>query len=160
MISPFALSAVPSPLQGKKMCNHSLTFKVVISRFIFSASFGIFCSTPGIAVARTANRMKVSQMLLTGLPVSANEALMAGLVSQVAHNEELDKVVADNVNAICHKSRSVIELGKRFFYQQLQMDVQSAYTAGADTMSNNLNLPDGKEGITSFVEKRKPQWKE
>lgn len=99
-------------------------------------------------------------MLLTGLPVSANEALMAGLVSQVAPNEELDKVVADNVNAICHKSRSVIELGKRFFYQQLQMDVQSAYTAGADTMSNNLNLPDGKEGITSFVEKRKPQWKE
>lgn len=52
-------------------------------------------------------------MLLTGLPVSANEALMAGLVSQVAPNEELDKVVADNVNAICHKSRSVIELGKK-----------------------------------------------
>lgn len=104
--------------------------------------------------------MKVSQMLLTGLPVSANEALVAGLVSQVAPNEELEKVVADNVNAICHKSRSVIELGKKFFYQQLQMDVQSAYSAGAETMSYNLNMPDGKEGIKSFVEKRKAQWTE
>lgn len=102
--------------------------------------------------------MKASQMLLTGLPISANEAVKAGLVSQVAANDQLDQIVNENISAICHKSRSVIELGKKFFYQQIQMDVGSAYQKGSDAMAYNLNLPDGKEGIRSFVEKRKPKW--
>lgn len=99
-------------------------------------------------------------MLLTGLPLSANDALVAGLVSQVTPNDSLDKVVQQNIEAICHKSRPVIELGKKFFYQQIQMDVKSAYTLGTDTMTNNLKLADGKEGIQSFIEKRKPKWSE
>lgn len=97
-------------------------------------------------------------MLLTGLPITANEALVAGLVSQVTHNDQLDQVVADNVNAICSKSRKVIEFGKDFFYKQIQMDVRSAYAEGSTTMTANLDLIDGKEGIKSFVEKRKPKW--
>lgn len=109
-------------------------------------------------MARTVSRMKASQMLLTGLPISANEALVAGLVSQVTPNDALDQVVAQNVEAICSKSRTVLELGKQFFYKQLQMDVRSAYAAGSDTMAFNLGLPDGKEGINSFVEKRKARW--
>lgn len=102
--------------------------------------------------------MKASQMLLTGLPLSANEALTAGLVSQVTANDALDKVVRENIEAICHKSRPVIELGKKFFYEQIQMDVKSAYSLGTDTMTDNLKLADGKEGIRSFIEKRKPKW--
>lgn len=102
--------------------------------------------------------MKTSQMLLTGLPISANEALTAGLVSQVTANEDLDRVVTENLNAICAKSRSVIELGKKFFRKQIQMDVQTAYEAGSEIMAFNLSLPDGKEGIRSFVEKRKARW--
>lgn len=105
--------------------------------------------------------MKASQMLLTGLPVTAAQALSAGLVSQVTPNDQLDQVVEANVHAICSKSRSVIELGKKFFYKQIQMrDLEQAYELGADTMTHNLSLPDGKEGIKSFVEKRKATWKD
>jgi hypothetical protein len=31
------------------------------------------------------------------------------------------------VDAIIHKSRSVVELGKKFFYEQLEMDIKTAY---------------------------------
>lgn len=97
-------------------------------------------------------------MLLTGLPVSSQDALTAGLVSQIAPNDQLEKVLSENVEAIKGKSRQVIALGKRFFYRQIAMDVQSAYAAGTDVMADNLSLPDGKEGIRSFIEKRKAKW--
>lgn len=55
----------------------------------FRANFGIFCSTPGIAVARTVNRKVAAHMLFTGYPVSASEALHAGLVSKVVPASQL-----------------------------------------------------------------------
>lgn len=103
--------------------------------------------------------MKSSYMLLTGLPISADEALRVGLVSSVVTSEELD----EEVNKICHaimtKSRAVVSYGKKFYYEQLGMDLQKAYDAGSTIMANNLELYDGKEGIKSFIEKRKPKWR-
>jgi len=55
----------------------------------FSANFGIFCSTPGIAVGRAVPRKVAAQMLFTGLPLTAHEALEAGLVSKVVTQETL-----------------------------------------------------------------------
>lgn len=98
-------------------------------------------------------------MLLTGLPIKADEALRVGLVSSVVPSEELDSETERIVNAIKSKSRDVVKLGKKFFYEQLPMDLNSAYVAGAKVMADNLQLDDGKEGIKSFMEKRKPQWK-
>lgn len=98
-------------------------------------------------------------MLLTGLPIKADEALRVGLVSSVVLSEELDSETERIVNAIKSKSRDVVKLGKKFFYEQLPMDLNSAYVAGAKVMADNLQLDDGKEGIKSFMEKRKPQWK-
>ena len=103
--------------------------------------------------------MKSSYMLLTGLPISADEALRVGLVSNVVPSESLD----DEVDRICHaimsKSCAVVSFGKNFYYQQLGMDLHEAYEAGSVVMTDNLELNDGKEGIKSFIEKRKPTWK-
>lgn len=159
MISLSAQNGAHFPLLGELTNLLSIyTILLYSNHHFFRANFGIFCSTPGIAVARTVNRMKASQMLLTGLPVSSQDALTAGLVSQVAPNDQLEKVLSENVEAIKGKSRQVIALGKRFFYRQIAMDVQSAYAAGTDVMADNLSLPDGKEGIRSFIEKRKAKW--
>uniref|UniRef100_A0A1B6KVJ5 Enoyl-CoA hydratase domain-containing protein 3, mitochondrial n=2 Tax=Graphocephala atropunctata TaxID=36148 RepID=A0A1B6KVJ5_9HEMI len=122
------------------------------------ASFGLFCSTPGIAVARTVNRKMALRMLLTGLPITAEEAYLAGLVSKVVMAESLDSELKTITDAIESKSRSVISLGKKFFYQQIERDLQTAYQLGEETMVNNLSLRDGQEGIKSFIEKRKPTW--
>lgn len=98
-------------------------------------------------------------MLLTGLPISSDEALRTGLVSSVVPSEKLDEEVAKISDAIKSKSRAVVSFGKKFYYQQLGMDLNSAYTAGATAMADNLQLEDGIEGIKSFIEKRKPQWR-
>lgn len=102
--------------------------------------------------------MKSSYMLLTGLPISSDEALRVGLVSSVVPSEDLDAELSKICDAIKSKSRAVVSFGKDFYYQQLGMDLNSAYAAGAKAMADNLQLNDGQEGIRSFIEKRKPQW--
>ncbi|KAL5276613.1 ECHDC3 family protein [Megaselia abdita] len=122
------------------------------------ANFGIFCSSPGVAIGRVMPRMKSSYMLFTGLPINANEAYTSGLVTSVVPSEQLDAEVNKICDAIKHKSRAVIKHGKEFYYKQLSMNIKDAYDQAADVMASNLQLKDGKEGIKSFVEKRKPKW--
>lgn len=124
----------------------------------FSANFGIFCSTPGIAIARCVPKMTALHMLFTGTQITSSEAKNAGLVSKVCPPEKLDEEIDNVCSAIISKSRSIIELGKRFYYKQVQENVKVAYDLGGQQMVDNINLKDGQEGIQSFVEKRKAQW--
>lgn len=97
-------------------------------------------------------------MLLTGRPISAIEAKLSGLITKVCSPDDIENEVQKICEEIMMKSRSVIELGKRFYYKQVDMDLRKAYELGAIQMVDNLELADGKEGVRSFIEKRKPDW--
>lgn len=97
-------------------------------------------------------------MLLTGLPISSEEALRVGLISSSVPSDKLDEELSKICDAIKSKSRAVVSFGKKFYNEQLGMDLNSAYTAGAKAMVDNLQLNGGQEGIKSFIEKRKPKW--
>lgn len=125
---------------------------------IFSINFGIFCSTPGIPLVRKASKSTALNMLLTGEPISASQAKFCGLITKVCTPDNLEGEVQKTCEALMAKSRSVIELGKKFYYKQVDMNLKKAYEIGATQMVDNLELIDGKEGINSFVEKRKPSW--
>ncbi|KAJ8915109.1 hypothetical protein NQ315_000361 [Exocentrus adspersus] len=122
------------------------------------ANFGIFCSTPGIPLARTVQKSTALHMLFTGLPITAVEAKNSGLVSKVCPAGDIESEVNTICEAIVAKSRPVIELGKKFYYKQIDVDIRKAYELGAEKMVENLRMDDGKEGVRSFVEKRKPVW--
>ncbi|XP_050348112.1 enoyl-CoA hydratase domain-containing protein 3, mitochondrial isoform X1 [Nymphalis io] len=122
------------------------------------ANFGIFCSTPGIALGRSVPKSRAMHMLLTGEPINAQEAYDSGLVTKVVPADKLDEEVSRIVEQIKHKSRCVIALGKEFFYKQINLDTLDAYKLGEDIMVQNVNSNDGQEGIQSFVEKRKASW--
>lgn len=121
-------------------------------------SVGIFCSTPGIPLVRCVPRKVSAHMLLTGLPISAQEALRCGLVSKIVSEDEIENEIQKTVDAITHKSKAVIALGKKFMYRQMEMSIEEAYGEGGCIMVNNINMIDGQEGIKSFIEKRKPNW--
>ncbi|XP_064538127.1 enoyl-CoA hydratase domain-containing protein 3, mitochondrial isoform X1 [Drosophila montana] len=123
------------------------------------AGVGVFCNTPGVAVGRVMSRPKSAYMLMTGLPLSSQDAYVAGLVTKVVPENELDKTIEEIVCAIREKSRAVIALGKDFYYQQLNMPLEEAYIKAKAKMNENLQLEDCKEGMSSFVEKRAPKWK-
>lgn len=102
--------------------------------------------------------MTALHMLLTGLPITSNEAKENGLVFKVCSKEKLEEQLNKICDAIKAKSRSVIQLGKQFYYKQIQNDIITAYKLGSGVMVNNLQLRDGQEGIRSFIEKRKAVW--
>lgn len=110
-------------------------------------------------MARSIGQKHAMYMLLTGLPLSAQEALAAGLVSRVvADGDALDIDTLRICDAIKAKSRAVVQRGKRFFHEQTQMTLKSAYKYGEQEMIDNLASKDGQEGVRSFIEKRKPNW--
>jgi len=123
------------------------------------ANFGVFCSTPGIALARVVPRPTSSFMLLTGLPLTAQEAYTAGLVSRLVPEAELDCEMDKVIKAILHKSRKILAVGKQFYYKQIALNINEAYEQGSQVMSDTIKLDDSQEGLKSFAEKRKPQWK-
>jgi enoyl-CoA hydratase/carnithine racemase len=119
---------------------------------------GLFCTTPGVAVARSVMPKKAMEMLLTGKPISAQEALEFGLISRIAPADELEEQVDELARQIASASAHTLALGKAAFYQQIEMDRPSAYQFASKVMVDNLLADDAKEGISAFLEKRQPIW--
>jgi len=123
------------------------------------SSVGLFCSTPGIPLARVVPRKISAYMLLTGIPISAPEALQSGLISKMLSSEaEMDEELKHICNAIVSKPKAVIALGKQFYYRQIELGIKQALEEGGKVMVDNLAYKDAQEGIAAFKEKRKPVW--
>jgi len=120
---------------------------------------GVFCSTPAVGVARNVARKRVMEMLLTGETIDAATALQWGLVNRVVPAAGLDAAVAHFTGIVLARSREVVALGKRAFYEQIDQVLAGAYERTGEAMACNLLLPDAAEGIDAFLGKRSPRWR-
>jgi enoyl-CoA hydratase/carnithine racemase len=120
---------------------------------------GLFCSTPMVEVSRAVGAKKAMEMLFTGELISAREAQAAGLVNRVVPAGELARATRELAEKIAGFSGSVIALGKRAFYQQLQMPRPMAYAHTQEVMCANAGAADAQEGMKAFLQKRPPKWK-
>jgi enoyl-CoA hydratase/carnithine racemase len=121
---------------------------------------GLFCSTPMVPISRAVGRKRAMQMLLTGETISAATAADWGLINQAVPPAELDAAVATLVGRIVRFSRTVIGIGKEAFYSQMELDEHGAYDLTKAVMASNAGLPDAQEGMTAFLDKRTPEWKQ
>lgn len=119
---------------------------------------GLFCSTPAVAIGRAVPRKVAMEMLFTGAPITAQDALLHGLVSKVVPEERLEEETLAVARRVCQASRPVVALGKATFYRQMAQGRDAAYATASRVMVENLALTDGQEGIRAFFEKRKPVW--
>lgn len=120
---------------------------------------GLFCSTPGVALARGLKPKHAMEMLLTGEIVDASTAREFGLVNRVVPREYLIQVVTKYAQTIASKPASVVSLGKEAFYRQVGMDLGGAYALASRVMVDNMLAADAVEGIGAFLDKRKPVWR-
>ena len=122
-------------------------------------NIGLFCSTPMVAVSRKINKKPMMKMLLTGEPIKANFAKEIGLINDCFSKAKLNSEVLKIAKIIASKSNLTIKIGKRTFYKQLEMPLREAYAHTSKMMTVNMMALDAKEGISAFLEKRKPKWK-
>ena len=123
-------------------------------------NIGLFCSTPMVAVSRKINRKPMMKMLLTGEPVKAKYAKEIGLINDYFPKSKLNNEVFKIAKKISSKSNLTIKIGKQTFYKQLEMPLDKAYAYTSKMMTINMLAMDAKEGISAFLEKRKPVWKD
>ena len=122
-------------------------------------NIGLFCSTPMVAVSRKINRKQMMKMLLTGEPINANYAKEIGLINDFFSKSKLNSEVLKIAKKIASKSNFTIKIGKQTFYKQLEMPLRKAYAFTSKMMTYNMMAMDAKEGISAFLEKRRPVWK-
>ena len=120
---------------------------------------GLFCSTPSVALSRNVARKEAMEMLLTGEFIDAKTAKEYGLVNRVVAPERLDHELAKMIQVIIAKPASILALGKKMFYEQLEMGMSDAYTYASGIMARNFMMPEAAEGVDAFMQKRPTQWK-
>ena len=121
---------------------------------------GWFCHTPMVAIARNVGRKRAAEMALSGDIIDAPTALDWGLVNQVVPAMRLDSAVWDLLERVTSGSAESKGIGKQALYAQIDLDQAKAYAYAIEVMAATSQLPDAREGMRAFLEKRKPQWRQ
>src|SRR5262249_30646579 len=111
---------------------------------------GLFCTTPGVAVARAAPPKRAMEMLLTGTPISAAEAERIGMINRVVARGRLREATMELAQQIAGASGATVALGKRAYYEQLPLSCTAAYGVAQPIMVDNTGMRDAQEGIRAF----------
>jgi enoyl-CoA hydratase/carnithine racemase len=121
---------------------------------------GLFCSTPMVALSRNVSRKAAMEMLLTGEMVPAARAIEMGLINRAVDpgQERADAIAL--AKRIASKSAYTLKVGKQAFYRQIEMGLAEAYAYASEVMTDNMMARDAEEGLSAFIEKRNPQWKD
>jgi len=151
-------AAAAAGCQLVAQCDLAVT--VDTAKFVTSGvSWGFFCSTPGVAIGRNLQRKHALEMLLTGEPIDARRAMEWGLVNRVVPAAELDAEAWKLAQTLASKPPATVAAGKRGFYRQMEMAEDRAYAYAGQLISEDLAHPEGREGMSAFIDKRDPSWK-
>jgi enoyl-CoA hydratase/carnithine racemase len=120
---------------------------------------GWFCHTPMVAIARNVGRKRAAEMAMSGDVIDARTALDWGLVNQVVPAAQLDSAVQGLLERVTRGSADSKGIGKQAFYAQIDLDQPKAYAYAVEVMAATSQLPDAREGMRAFLDKRKPRWR-
>jgi enoyl-CoA hydratase/carnithine racemase len=120
---------------------------------------GWFCHTPMVPIARNVGRKRALEMALSGDTIDARTALDWGLVNRVVPASQLDSATMDMLERVTRGSAESKGIGKQALYAQIDLDQPKAYAYAIEVMAATSQLPDAREGMHAFLDKRKPHWR-
>jgi len=121
---------------------------------------GVFPPMGAVVYPRVIGPRLAMELLLTGEPVNAFQALQMGLVNRVVPRDKLKETVDALVKRIAEQSGPVLTLLKRVVFEGTWQPFDEALKRSQYIYLNQLfDLEDSHEGLRALIEKRKPVWK-
>jgi enoyl-CoA hydratase len=108
---------------------------------------------------RLIGKTKALELLMAGTPIDALDAFRLTLVNTVVSVDDLEKKVDDFIKKLLTKSPVTLGILKAAVNKGLEMDLEHALEYEAKSFEAALKTEDAREGLTAFVEKRKPEFK-
>lgn len=123
-------------------------------------NIGLFCSTPMVALSRNIPRKQAFEMLTTGDFIDTARARELGLINRAVPVDDLDSETMRLAQTLAEKLGTAVRIGKTAFYNQLEMGIDQAYDYTGQVMVENMLDADTNEGISAFLDKREPDWRQ
>jgi len=123
-------------------------------------SLGLF---PGFGGTQRLNKYvgigMAREMIYTGKKIKAEEAVRIGLVNKMVPQAELMNEVIKVANEIIANSPMAVGLVKEVVNKGATLPLKEGLAIERETFSRCFDTADMKEGVTAFLERRKPAWK-
>ncbi len=121
---------------------------------------GLNCIGPVVPVTRSIGRKRALELLFFGDLITAKEALSMGLVNRVVAESDLDAETRKWAAILAQKSPVALQIAKKAFYTAADLDYSKAFEYMNEAFARLCSTQDAKEGISAFLEKRSPVWKQ
>ncbi|MCA1592960.1 MAG: enoyl-CoA hydratase/isomerase family protein [Acidobacteria bacterium] len=121
---------------------------------------GVFPPVAAVLLPRVIGERRARELLLTGELIDAQEALRLGLVSYVVESEQLEAKLQEILARLRELSAPALEATRRALDIARGRPFAEALARVEDLYLNELmKTEDAHEGVTAFMEKRKPEWR-
>ena len=120
---------------------------------------GLWPMMIGALIYRNVLRKKAMEMVLLGERLGAAQAVELGLITRSVPSDKLDDEVEQVLHSLTVKSPIGMKIGKEAFYAMADMPFEAAVDFLCGKIAEIASTEDAAEGITAFIEKRKPVFK-
>jgi enoyl-CoA hydratase/3-hydroxyacyl-CoA dehydrogenase len=153
------IAAVNGPAYGGG-CEIAMLCDLVVAseKATFAVPEALIGAIPPVAAvigAGLVGKLNISMMMLTGEPVTADEAKLIGLVNKVVPAEELRLAAENLAKTTMQAAPSSVKAMKKLLYQRFKRE---ELKEAVEELIKIVQSDEGKEGHRAFVEKRQPKW--
>ncbi|MEA3466133.1 MAG: enoyl-CoA hydratase/isomerase family protein [Thermodesulfobacteriota bacterium] len=121
---------------------------------------GLICLGPAAPMMRIIGRKKTLELVLTGEMIKAEQAEKLGLINHVVPEDELEQATSKLAAKLTAKSPLALQIGKEGLNRLQDVPYHQGLDVMDDLFATLCSSDDAVEGVSAFIEKRKPQWKE
>jgi methylglutaconyl-CoA hydratase len=119
---------------------------------------GFVAAMVSIFLAQSIGERNAKKLLLSGETLSARKAKQINFVDEIIEEEKLWDYCLNFLNGLKQNSAQSIQDSKRLFSEIIFSDLESKLEKACEFNAHSRNTNDFKEGISAFLEKRKPNW--